>query len=239
MRPSELLTEVLRLARQEGALEGDALRSFAEALAERAELIVEERLSREQTLVRELEWRRETLASLEQELSWRREAMASLGQELSWYREAMASLEQELSWRREAMASLEQQATALQRELEWRRGTLSSLEQELSWRRQAMTSLQEENDWRRQAMASLQEENDWRRRVMDGLEGELRQLHADVQAARDDKDAASSAHDRLLGHHREVLARMRSELVSGVAARFYRWPAVRRRLATLAEELRG
>ncbi|HVO10225.1 MAG TPA: hypothetical protein VMX54_05665 [Vicinamibacteria bacterium] len=211
MQPSDLLNEVLRLARQEGALEGDGLRAFAEALAERAELIVRERLSRQQALEREVEWQRGTLASLEQELSWRRETAASH--------------EQELSWRREAMASLEEQAASLRRELEWRRESLASLEQELSWRRESM--------------ASLQEENDWRRRAMEALESQLGQIHADLRTLRDEKEAASSAHDRLLQHHREVLARMRSALGAVAGARFYRWPEVRRRLAALAAELGG
>ena len=57
----DLLTEVLRLAQQEGALEGEALEAFLTALRERAELIVEERLA-------ENAWRRESMAGLETEL---------------------------------------------------------------------------------------------------------------------------------------------------------------------------
>jgi hypothetical protein len=57
----DLLTEVLKLAQQEGALEGEALESFLTALRERAELIVEERL-------KENVWRRESMAGLEAEL---------------------------------------------------------------------------------------------------------------------------------------------------------------------------
>lgn len=65
-----LALEVLRLARAEGALEGDGLASFARALAERAELVLAERAARTE---REL---REVIADLERQASGLREEHA-------------------------------------------------------------------------------------------------------------------------------------------------------------------
>jgi len=61
MERGDLLTDVLDLARREGALEGEALEAFLTALRARAELIVAERLA-------ENAWRRESMAGLEREL---------------------------------------------------------------------------------------------------------------------------------------------------------------------------
>jgi hypothetical protein len=61
MAQGDLLEEVLQLARREGALEGEALEAFLDALRARAERIVAERLE-------ENEWRRQSMAGLEAEL---------------------------------------------------------------------------------------------------------------------------------------------------------------------------
>ncbi len=63
---AELLKEVLRLARAEGALEGEGLEAFAAALAERADLILAERV---RALEAENAWRRESMAGLEESLA--------------------------------------------------------------------------------------------------------------------------------------------------------------------------
>jgi predicted nucleic acid-binding Zn-ribbon protein len=97
---SDPLRDVLELASREGALEGEGLEAFAEALRERARLVLAER-------VQSLEDR---LKTLEAEVSWRRESMASLEAELSWRRESMKALE-------ESVDSLGRQAEALTAEL--------------------------------------------------------------------------------------------------------------------------
>src|SRR6185436_865018 len=76
---ADLLADVLALARQEGALEGERLEVFVSALRERAALILDERLG-----------------ALKTETAWRREAMAGLEQRAQ-------SLEKENAWRRDAM----------------------------------------------------------------------------------------------------------------------------------------
>jgi septal ring factor EnvC (AmiA/AmiB activator) len=94
------LPDLLDLASQEGALEGEALASFLEALRARARLVLAERFER-------LEDR---LRSLEAETAWRRDSMASLEAELAWRRESMAALE-------ENVRALGQQAERLSDEL--------------------------------------------------------------------------------------------------------------------------
>ena len=75
---TELLEQLLALARREGALEGRALEAFAQALQERARVILGERAQRTEALERENAWRRETIAGLEREREWlRREAQAA------------------------------------------------------------------------------------------------------------------------------------------------------------------
>jgi len=132
----DLLLDVLELARKEKALEGEGLRAFAQALGERARLVLEERVGRLEERVRMLEreaaWRREAMAgleasvgSLERENAWRREAVAALERENAWRRETNAaleasgrSLEQENAWRRESGAVLEARAEGLRAERE-------------------------------------------------------------------------------------------------------------------------
>ncbi len=82
MQDIDALLEVLRLARAEGALEGEGLEAFARGLRERADLVIEERVTRAEAQVRRLEqevtWRRETNEALERENAWRREANEAL-----------------------------------------------------------------------------------------------------------------------------------------------------------------
>lgn len=115
MSPADLLLDVLRLARDEGALEGEGLTAFSRALEERARLILGERLL---AVEEENAWRREAMAgleasvrSLEKENAWRGQAMTGL-------EENVRSLTGESAWRREAMASLEQSVRALEAEIE-------------------------------------------------------------------------------------------------------------------------
>ncbi len=74
---TELLEQLLALARREGALEGRALEAFAQALQERARVILGERAQRTEALERENAWRRETIAGLEREREWLRQEAQS------------------------------------------------------------------------------------------------------------------------------------------------------------------
>jgi hypothetical protein len=69
--PPDPLADVLDLARREGALQGEALVAFADALRERARLVLAERVKPLEDRVRQLE---AEAASLRKETDWRRES---------------------------------------------------------------------------------------------------------------------------------------------------------------------
>jgi chromosome segregation ATPase len=125
MQDEDVVLEVLRLARAEGALEGDGLEAFAKGLRERADLVIEERVSRAEAQVERLE----------RELAWRRETNAGL-------EETIRELERELGWRRETNARLEETTRELERENAWRRETNEKLERENVWRRATNEALE-------------------------------------------------------------------------------------------------
>ncbi len=114
MQDIDALLEVLRLARAEGALEGEGLEAFARGLRERADLVIEERVARAEAQVRRLEqevtWRRETNEALERETAWRREANEGLEQ-------TNAALERENTWRQETNEALERVVASLRAEV--------------------------------------------------------------------------------------------------------------------------
>jgi ABC-type transporter Mla subunit MlaD len=129
-----LLMDVLRLARDEGALDGEGLTAFSQALEERARLILTEQLGE---LQRDNAWRREAMAGLEEsvrsltdENAWRREAMTGL-------EESVRSLTEETVWRRQAVASLEEALRTLEKETAWRRESMASLQADLQKAAQA------------------------------------------------------------------------------------------------------
>lgn len=90
---SDLLRDVMKLARQQGALEGEDLEAFVKGLCERADRVIAERLERAETKLRVL--RREN--------EWRKDAMAALEEEKAWLRETIGNLEAEATRRRGAM----------------------------------------------------------------------------------------------------------------------------------------
>jgi hypothetical protein len=131
---ADLLQELLALARREGALQGEALALFAEALRDRARAILGERAGRAEELRRENEWRRETAEALEREATWLRgtvagleERAAGLERESEWRRETVETLTRESAWLRETVAGLEARAESLACENEWRRDTAATL----------------------------------------------------------------------------------------------------------------
>lgn len=119
----DVLLDILTLARAEGALEGDALVTFVDALRQRARLILAERVARQDERIR----------SLEAENSWRRTAIETL-------EESIRALEKEVAWRRDAMASLDAATRALQEEKET---SDRALGKERAWRQDAMARLEE------------------------------------------------------------------------------------------------
>jgi hypothetical protein len=90
---SDLLGDVLQLARKEGALTGWALAAFTTALRERAALVIEERLGPLQARVAQLE---EQVRALDKENAWRRETLTHLEAENARRGETMARLDEQV-----------------------------------------------------------------------------------------------------------------------------------------------
>jgi predicted RNase H-like nuclease (RuvC/YqgF family) len=118
----DLFKSVLSLARDEGALEGANFEEFARALAERARLVLDER-------VRPLEERVEALTAQvdarEAENAWRRSTNEKQEAEVEWRRSTNEKLEAEVEWRRSTNEKLEA-------EVEWRRSTNEKLERQIA-----------------------------------------------------------------------------------------------------------
>jgi chromosome segregation ATPase len=107
---SDPLRDVLELASREGALQGEGLEAFAEALRERARLVLAERVEPLEDRIRALEG-----------------SVRALEAESAWMRESMASLEAEVSWRRESMEALEKSVRGLGEELRRAQGAHAAL----------------------------------------------------------------------------------------------------------------
>jgi hypothetical protein len=168
----DVLGEVLRLAGQEGGLEGDRLTAFTAALKERAALVVQEVEARLEALERENTWRREAMATLEQ-------SQLALKEETTWRRATADRLEEENAWRREAMGALEQSQRALEEEAIWRRATADRLEEENAWRRESQAQMEKEAEWLRTARAGA---DDAHGRLVSHHRGVLERVAAELCA---------------------------------------------------------
>jgi len=167
------LAGFLKLALQEGALEGENLEAFLTGLRERAERIIAERLGRAETKLR--------------------------------------SLETENQWQREAMATLTASVNSLEGEKAWLRDTIGNLEGEKGGLREAIGTLETEAILRRE----------------------------EIERVREERRKASAAHESLLTHHRELMARLAGQLREIASLSPLRAQEVRRRLRALADLLRA
>jgi|CXWL01.1.fsa_nt_gi hypothetical protein len=105
------LAEFLKLAQQEGALEGENLEAFVTGLRERADRVIAERLGRADQVIAERLGRAETkLRVLEKENQWQRDTVIRLEAAVTAAGEqrekASASHESLLAHHRELMARL-------------------------------------------------------------------------------------------------------------------------------------
>ena len=111
-------------------------------------------------------------------------------------------------------------------ERDWLRDTVASKEREVEAR-------ERERRWLLDTIAQRDEEQRWLEELLEVAE---RARAREREALQDEHRKASDAHDRLLGHHRGLLARMAAEMRS--AADAPRWSGrARRRLSELAELL--
>lgn len=116
-----------------------------------------------------------------------------------------------------------------------------------------LRALETENNGKREAIAALETERAWLRQTIENLEGvKARQgqtvatLEADavalrraVEAAGEERNKASAAHESLLTHHRELMARLASQLDEIAGLSPLRAREIRRRLRALADLLRA
>jgi chromosome segregation ATPase len=205
------LERIVELARKEGALEGRKLRSFVEALRDRARLILEERVEpltkRADAFERESRWRAEIQQGLEQHI-------ASLAKEADWRVEIQRGLEDEVCWRRAAMDALEARIAALEAE---RRAEVGRFLAEIDGLRE---------EWRAASAAH------------DRLLAEITGLQAEMEGVRGQWRSASAAHDRLLVHHRSLVAQVAVSLQTVAGWLPWSYKRARARIVELAAALR-
>ena len=164
------LAAFLKLARQEGALEGENFEAFVKGFRERADRVVAERLGRAETRLRALETenqgQRDSVTSLEGERAWLREILATLEQERDWLREILPTLEQERDWLRETIGGLEGEKARL-------RESLGTLEADAILRTRAIEDAGEE---RQKASAAHEALLAHHRALMSRLAGQLGEI---------------------------------------------------------------
>jgi len=152
---------------------------------------------------------------------------------------AVLVIEERLGPLQARVQQLEEQVRGLERDVAWRRETLEQLEQESAWRRDTVATLEEsrraleqEGAWQRETLTRLQQENAWRRETVTQLQADHAQRSALLISA-------VAAHEGLLAHHREVVARVVAELATVAQLPWWRQAAARRRLSALADLLRS
>jgi len=197
------LEPLLALIRAEVLAAPEGVRALAQALRERARVVIAERDQQLAALERENAWRAETTASLEAESRWRQEAMATL-------EAGLASREAKIAW-------LEQTLADLARERDHERASVASLERELATLSAHASELATLSAQSSAAFADLSRE---------------------AESLRAEWKTAAAAHQRLLEHHRELLARLADGLEPLAPALPWRHREVSRRLAELIVALR-
>jgi chromosome segregation ATPase len=141
------------------------------------------------------------------------------------------AFEKESHWRAEIQRGLEESVASLQGELEWRAGIQSGLEG-------SVASLQDELRWRQAAMEGLEAEIAWRAEEVEARRHEVGRLLAQIEGLGEEWRTATATHDRLLAHHRSVVARMAATLETVTTWLPWSYKRARARIADLAAALR-
>ena len=124
----------------------------------------------------------------------------------------------------ERVAGLEEHVANLEREVGWRGAEQQRLEGEIAWRKGSLAELETKVAWLEGEVAAA-------RQLLEATE----QL---LEATKQRLESASSAHDRLLDHHRALIGEVVAQLEQLGAAPAWRWLRVRRMLRELAASLR-
>lgn len=223
------LAAFLKLARREGALDGENLEAFAAGFRKQAERVIEKRLGRAESRVGVLEtenqWQRDSMATLQ-------DAVAALEKEKAWLFETMRGLEAEKVWLRETVGALEAEKA-------WLREITRALEAERIWLRESVGALEVEKAWLRETLAALEAERAWLRETVGALEAEALLRTKAIEDAGEERRKATAAHDTLLAHHRELMARVAGQLGEIASLSPIHIREARRRLRTLSDLLRA
>lgn len=128
----------------------------------------------------------------------------------------------------ERIVPLEEKAAALERENPWLRETIANLERRAqaleNAKRETTVAFERETAWLRETIAALEQ--------LDGARA------AEIERVRADRNAASTAHDRLLEHHRHVLRDAIDALAEVDSWLPWRARRAKRRVVALLELLR-
>ncbi len=116
---------------------------------------------------------------------------------------------------------------------------LGVLETENQGQRDAVASLEREKAWLRETLGALEGERNWLRETMGALEAEALLRRKAIEDAGEERRRASTAHETLLTHHRELMDRLAGQLEEIASLSPLRALEVRRRLRALADLLRA
>ena len=153
--------------------------------------------------------------------------------------------EKEARWRAEVQEGLEAAVASLEEESRWRKEAMEGLEARVAGQQAAVDSLEAESRWHKEAMeglearvAGLQAELVWRAEEVEARRAEVGRLMAEREGLREEWRTASATHDRLLAHHRSVVARVAEALETVIPWLPWSYKRARTRIAELAAALR-
>jgi hypothetical protein len=113
-----------------------------------------------------------------------------------------------------------------------------AFEKESRWRAEVQQGLEAELAWRVEVQAGLEAELAWRVGEVETLRAEADRLKAEIEGLRQEWRTASAAHDRLLSHHRSLVARVAESLETVVPWLPWSYKRARARIEELAAALR-
>jgi septal ring factor EnvC (AmiA/AmiB activator) len=99
-------------------------------------------------------------------------------------------------------------------------------------------AFEKESRWRAEVQAGLEAELAWRAEEVETLRAEAGRLKTEIEALREEWRTASAVHDRLLAHHRSVVAGVAGALETVIPWLPWSYKRARARIAELAATLR-
>jgi uncharacterized protein (DUF3084 family) len=211
--PRDVLEEILSAALREKAIAAESITDFAAGLKDRARLILEERLRPVQDRV----------ATLENENAWRAAAILSLTDENARVVDENRRVKDENERVRDEIGRLKDESRRVRDENERVLDEIRRLKDENQ-------RVKDENARVREEHARLQDERE-------RLKDESRRLKEEMEGVRAEWRTASSAHDRLLAHHRSVVRGSAESILEVSALPLWKRGQAKARLTSLAAAL--